>query len=194
MKRSSSLSSSKTPKDYRRAFTWNEKTNNDQVKGILARASALPTFVEKDDEWNVLSPISRSGQKVNSKIFTSDFWSNAMRVKLRKIKENNFVSGKSLKIPLQGCKFDLPSIGERFKRSKTEKVFATVAVKEVSSKKRKEKKGFNEKIPTVKSLELIIDECNSEVKDSRKLNHDMKMRRKVIEKDFESVKKIIRLD
>lgn len=194
MKRSSSLSQSKTPKEYRRAFTWNEKTNTDQVKGILARASALPTFVEKDDEWNVLSPISRSGQKVNSKIFTSDFWSNAMRVKLRKIKENNLVSGKNLKTPQQKSKFDLPSIRERFKRSKTEKVFATVAVKEVDQKKRKEKKVFTDKIPTVKSLEVIIDECNSEVKDSKKLNYDMKMRRKVIEKDFESVKRIIRLD
>jgi hypothetical protein len=188
MKRSSSLVSSKTPKEFRRAFTWNEAG---AYRPADSRATVGPVHLEhnRHDEWLVGSPISRTGIKVNPKILTSDLWSNAMRAKLRKFNENYLLSGKSVKDFKKYKKFDLPALESRFKRSNTDK---NLEIFKGNARNFKIKP--SEKIPTVKSLEEIIDECIFETKDNRKMMNDMKIRKKVIEQDFQQVKRIIKLE
>lgn len=176
MKRSLSLANSNTPKSYRRAYTWNDKVEKNNQDLLTARASALLFTTESKKENDFFgSPVSIYGQKVNSKIMPSDFWSGSMKLKLRQMSDSQNRLKKKIDLKFKRIE-QFPVIERKFRRSNTDKSL---------------KINFKVKVCAIKSLEEIIDDCKNEYIGNKKLGNEIKQMEKSIKNDYSLIKRII---
>ena len=177
MKRSHSLVAVQRTVKYSRSLTFQDSSTCTvlNAQSSMMWPGSISTKSNRSKDNFLVSPISltSTGQKPSSKILTSDFWSNEMKLKLLKRTERlklNVISEKLI--------ISTPSYPKLEKiQTNQGKILSTRLIK-------------LQGVSKIGFIDKIIDQCKNETANNRKLGHEFFHMRKTVTKSFNNLQKI----